>query len=78
MLIELIVCDLVPLRERPKFMGLMMALFALGNAMGPFIGGTLVQHSSWRWIFYITLPIGGLVFILLFLFFQGQLQEDQI
>lgn len=43
MLIELIVCDLVPLRERPKFMGVVFILFALGSGMGPFIGGVLVS-----------------------------------
>jgi MFS family permease len=43
MLIELIVCDLVPLRERPKFMGVVFILFAVGSGMGPFIGGVLVS-----------------------------------
>ncbi|KAF2874837.1 major facilitator superfamily domain-containing protein [Massariosphaeria phaeospora] len=68
MLIELIVCDLVPLRERPKFLGLVAIIFALGTGMGPFIGGALVQHSSWRWIFYMNIPIGGTAIVLLFLF----------
>lgn len=47
--IDLIVCDLVPLRERPKFMGLVFILFAVGTSMGPFLGGVLVQGVSWRW-----------------------------
>jgi MFS family permease len=70
MLIELIVCDLVPLRERPKFMGIVFSLFSLGTSMGPFIGGALAQGSSWRWVFYINLPIGGVSFIMLFFFFN--------
>jgi len=68
MLIELIICDLVPLRERPKFLGLVAAIFAIGTSVGPFVGGALVQHSSWRWVFYINLPIGGTSLVLLFLF----------
>ena len=68
MLIDLIICDLVPLRERPKFLGIVAVVFAIGTSMGPFIGGALVQHASWRWVFYINLPIGGAALVLLFLF----------
>jgi MFS family permease len=52
MLIDLIICDLVPLRERPKYLGLVAIIFAIGTGMGPFIGGELVQRISWRWVFY--------------------------
>jgi len=52
MLIDLIICDLVPLRERPKYLGLVAIIFAIGTGMGPFIGGALVQRVSWRWVFY--------------------------
>lgn len=70
MLIELIVCDLVPLRERLKYMGMVFILFAVGSGIGPFIGGVLVQQVTWRWVFYINLPIGAVPFILLFLVFH--------
>jgi MFS family permease len=52
MLIDLIICDLVPLRERPKYLGLVVVIFAIGSGLGPFIGGALVQQASWRWVFY--------------------------
>lgn len=68
MLIELIICDLVPLRERPKFLSLVAVVFAIGTSMGPFIGGALVQHANWRWVFYMNLPIGGSALVLLILF----------
>ena len=68
MLIDLIVCDLVPLRERPKYMGLIAVVFAIGTGMGPFIGGALVQIGQWRWVFYMNLPIGGVAILLLYLF----------
>lgn len=48
LLVELIICDLVPLRERSKFMGIIMATFTVGTAIGPIIGGIIAQSSSWR------------------------------
>ncbi|KAK6083978.1 multidrug resistance protein fnx1 [Seiridium cupressi] len=69
MLVDLVICDLVPLRERGKFIGLVSAFFAIGLFVGPLIGGIIVQNSSWRWVFWINLPIGGisLLFLLAFL-----------
>ncbi|EHK99460.1 putative Uncharacterized MFS-type transporter [Glarea lozoyensis 74030] len=57
MLIDLIVCDLVPLRERGNFMGIIFGVFAIGTSLGPFIGGAIVQNTTWRWVFYLNLPI---------------------
>lgn len=58
MLIELIVTDLVPLRERGKYMALVLIAGMLGAALGPFIGGVITSHTTWRWIFYLNVPIG--------------------
>jgi MFS family permease len=41
---------MLPLRERGNFMGMIFAVFAVGTSLGPFIGGVIVQHSSWRWV----------------------------
>jgi EmrB/QacA subfamily drug resistance transporter len=51
---DLIVCDLVPLRERAKYMGLVISTGSIGTTLGPIVGGLLAQ-SSWRWCFYINL-----------------------
>jgi EmrB/QacA subfamily drug resistance transporter len=53
---DLIVCDLAPVRERAKYMGIVISTGSLGTTLGPIIGGALAQ-SSWRWCFYINLPL---------------------
>lgn len=59
-MIEMVVCDLVPLRERGKFMGFIFAIYAVSTTIGPVIGGVFSTHVSWRWIFYLNLPLSGL------------------
>ncbi|GME26896.1 Tetracycline resistance protein TetB/drug resistance transporter [Neofusicoccum parvum] len=56
---QFIVSDVVPLRERGKYQGILGAFVALGNGVGPVIGGALASQSeqSWRWIFRLNLPL---------------------
>lgn len=68
MMVEVIISDLVPLRQRGNFMAMILAIFALGTSLGPFLGGLIVETTTWRWIFYLNLPIGGTAAILLFFF----------
>lgn len=69
-LIEIIICDLLPLRERGRYLGITFGLIALGTALGPLFGGLIVQHTSWRWVFYLNVPIGGAAMITLFTFLR--------
>lgn len=65
---ETIICDLVPLRERGTYMAAVLGMVALGTSLGPLFGGLIVRYSTWRWAFYMALPIGGPALALLFLF----------
>ncbi|OTA99866.1 hypothetical protein M426DRAFT_268491 [Hypoxylon sp. CI-4A] len=70
MIIDVIVSDLVPLRQRGNFIAVIIAVYGIGTTLGPFLGGVIVENTSWRWVFYINLPIGALAFILLFVFLR--------
>jgi EmrB/QacA subfamily drug resistance transporter len=53
-----VVGDMVSPRERGRYQGYIMATFAAAAAIGPLVGGLLVDHASWRWVFYVNLPVG--------------------
>ncbi|KAF8587989.1 iron permease [Ramaria rubella] len=69
-LTQIILSDLVPLRERGMFNGLIGIAWAVASGIGPVIGGAFSQSGEWRWLFYLNIPVCGIVAILVFFFLR--------
>ncbi|KAJ7050309.1 major facilitator superfamily domain-containing protein [Mycena amicta] len=69
-LTQIIIADLVSLRERGSFNGLISVTYSVGIGIGPVVGGSLAATGQWRWLFYLNLPICGLAGILVILFLR--------
>lgn len=67
-LTQVIVSDLVSVRDRGSYIGLVYAVAGVGSALGPPVGGAIVQYGSWRWIFWMSVPIGAVSLVLHLLF----------
>lgn len=73
--LTIIACS-VPLAKRPSLTGIMMGFSQLGVIIGPLVGGALTAYASWRWCFYLNLPIGAVVAVgLLLLPIPDQFQK---
>jgi EmrB/QacA subfamily drug resistance transporter len=64
---QAIIADVVPPRDRGRYMGLIGSVFAIASVAGPLLGGFFVETISWRWVFYVNLPV-GIVAVLIIVF----------
>lgn len=76
-----VVGDLFTPRERGKWQGVTGAVFGISSILGPTIGGWLTEYASWRWVFYVNIPVGvAALFVLIFLMpaLRGQATQVKI
>ncbi|MCJ1434194.1 hypothetical protein MMC27_003561 [Xylographa pallens] len=77
LLIETVIQDLVPLRERGKYMAIVLMCSTVGAALGPLLGGLIASETTWRWVFYVNVPVGGAALVALFIFLRVNYQTEQ-
>jgi EmrB/QacA subfamily drug resistance transporter len=70
-----VIGDLFPPREQGKWQGLTGGIFGLASVLGPAAGGAITDHLSWRWVFYVNLPI-GLIAMLVLIFLMPSLRGN--
>lgn len=75
-MIDMIIGDLVPVRERPKYLGFVFMVYTVAVALGPVIGGLLAERVTWRWVFYLNLPVSGAAFLCLLLVLRVRYTKD--
>lgn len=61
-LVMTIVGDIVPPRQRGKYIGYLFAVFGLSSVIGPLLGGFITDSLSWRWVFFVNVPLGAVAF----------------
>lgn len=64
--------DLFPPAERGKYQGFVTAVFALSSVIGPTLGGLITDTLSWHWVFYINIPLGVPILLIILIFFPSQ------
>src|SRR5438105_218422 len=67
-----VIGDIIPPRDRGRYQGFFGAVFGVSTVIGPLLGGFFVDNLSWRWIFYVNIPIGALAFVVIGVAFHAR------
>jgi EmrB/QacA subfamily drug resistance transporter len=67
---QAVIADVIPIKQRPKYMGFIGATFALSSVLGPLLGGWFTEGPGWRWAFWINVPLGIIALIVVVLFLK--------
>jgi MFS family permease len=73
----IIVAFAVPLRRRAIFVASLSSMFGIASVVGPILGGALTDKASWRWCFWINLPVGGITILTILIFFANPRRPEQ-
>ncbi|KPM41004.1 hypothetical protein AK830_g5535 [Neonectria ditissima] len=74
---DVIMSDMVPLRYRGNYIAMLLLIATVGFAIGPFVGGIIVEHTTWRWVFYLNLPIGAIGMIVSYFFLNLKYNREE-
>ncbi|KAF5343441.1 hypothetical protein D9758_011823 [Tetrapyrgos nigripes] len=74
----IIIAHAVPLQQRPMFTGIIGAMYGLASVAGPLLGGVFTDKVTWRWCFYINLPIGGVTLAVIAVFLESPRRHNKV
>ncbi|KAG0329290.1 hypothetical protein BG004_002366 [Podila humilis] len=78
-LVFIIISDMFPnIEERARYQSVVWAAFGISSVVGPLLGGVFVEHASWRWCFYINLPLGVIAFLLIARLYQMPFERTNL
>ncbi|KAF8933641.1 major facilitator superfamily domain-containing protein [Dissophora ornata] len=77
-IVLIIISDIFPLEERPKYQSIIWSVFGVSSVVGPLLGGAFVQHATWRWCFLINLPLGVVTVISVLLFLRLPFERQEL
>lgn len=77
-MVFIVITEILPIQKRPLGMAMVGSVFAVASVLGPLVGGAFTTNVSWRWCFYINLPVGGFALVLFVWTFNPPKAEGNI